>query len=147
MTIVASNPRRRNARFSYIFEDCRLLRKLSAITLGTIVAWIACGSAAAEPVPVSTGESPTQQAVPESPDIPPRVKSGETLEPEITIRRDDKQTVTEYRVNGRVQSIKVEPGVGPTYWLVDTTGDGFTDTRYDNYNPPFAIPGWVIFRW
>ena len=66
---------------------------------------------------------------------------------EITIRRDDKQTITEYRINGRVQSIKVEPFVGPTYWLVDTTGDGFTDTRYSNYNPPFAIPGWVILRW
>ena len=145
--IVASNPRRRNARYSYIFKGCRVLRKLSAITLGTIVAWIACGSIAAEPVPAATGESPTLQAVPEPPDIPPRVKSGETLEPEVTIRRDDRQTITEYRINGRLQSIKVEPAVGPTYWLVDTTGDGFTDTRYDNYNPPFAIPGWVIFRW
>ena len=123
------------------------MRKLSAIILGTIVAWVAWGSAAAEPVAATGGGSPTLQAVPEPPDIPPRVKSGETLEPEITIRRDDKQTVTEYRINGQVQSIKVEPVVGPTYWLVDTTGDGFTDTRYSNYNPPFAIPGWVIFRW
>ena len=120
------------------------MRKLSAIILATIVAW---GAAAAEPVAAAGGESPTLQAVPEPPDIPPRVKSGETLEPEITIRRDDKQTITEYRVNGRLHSIKVEPVVGPTYWLVDTTGDGFTDTRYDNYNPPYFIPGWVIFRW
>ncbi len=120
------------------------MRKLSAIILGTIVAW---GAAAAEPVAAASSESPALQAVPESPDIPPRVKSGETLEPEITIRRDDKQTITEYRVNGRLHSIKVEPVVGPTYWLVDTTGDGFTDTRYDNYNPPYFIPGWVIFRW
>ncbi len=124
------------------------MRKLSAIILGIIVAWVAWGSAAAEPVAATTGGgSPTLQAVPEPPDIPPRVKSGETLEPEITIRRDDRQTITEYRINGQLQSIKVEPVVGPTYWLVDTTGDGFTDTRYDNYNPPFAIPGWVIFRW
>lgn len=147
MSIVASNPRRRNARYFYIFRDCRILRKLSAILLGTIVAWTACGSAAAESVAAASGESPTLQAVPEPPNIPPRVKSGETLEPEITIRRDDKQTITEYRINGRLHSIKVEPVVGPTYWLVDTTGDGFTDTRYNNYNPPYFIPGWVIFRW
>ena len=121
--------------------------KPSAILLSTALAWIAWTHAAAEPVTPPAEEAPTLQAVPEPPELPPRVKSGETLEPEITIRRDDKQTITEYRINGRVQSIKVEPFVGPTYWLVDTTGDGFTDTRYSNYNPPFAIPGWVILRW
>lgn len=118
----------------------------SFIVLGAVIASIAWTQATAEPTTPSD-EPPNLQAVPEPPDIPPKVKSGETLEPEVTIRRDAKQTITEYRINGRVHSIKVEPVVGPTYWLVDTTGDGFTDTRYDNYNPPFAIPGWVIFRW
>jgi hypothetical protein len=122
------------------------LPKPSAIFLGAAVAWIAWAHPAAEPVTPST-EPSNLQPVPEPPDIPPQVKSGETLEPEVTIRRDDKQTITEYRINGRLHSIKVEPVVGPTYWLVDTTGDGFTDTRYDNFHPPFAIPGWVIFRW
>ncbi len=116
------------------------------IFLGAAAALIAWSHSAAEPSTPSD-EPPNLQAVPEAPDIPPKVKSGETLEPEVTIRRDAKQTVTEYRINGRVHSIRVDPVVGPTYWLVDTTGDGFTDTRYDNYNPPFAIPGWVIFRW
>lgn len=115
------------------------MSKPLAILLGTVaIVWMASAYAA---------EPQALQAVPEPPDIPPRVQSGETLEPEVTIRRDSKQTVTEYRLNGRVHSIKVEPVVGPTYWLVDTTGDGFTDTRYDNFNPPFAIPGWVILRW
>jgi hypothetical protein len=128
------------------------LPKRSAILLSIAVAWLAWAHAGAEPVvPAADGppadEAPALQAAPEPPDLPPRVKSGETLEPEITIRRDEKQTITEYRVNGRVHSIKVEPVAGPTYWLVDTTGDGFTETRYDNYNPPFLIPGWVIFRW
>jgi hypothetical protein len=123
------------------------LQKPLAILLGAAVAWIACFHAAAEPVTPPANETPGLQAVPEPPEIPARVKSGETLEPEVTIRQDSEKTVTEYRIGGRVQSIKVEPAVGPTYWLVDTTGDGFTDTRYDNYYPPFAIPGWVIFRW
>lgn len=123
------------------------LSKPSAILLATLAAWIALPQATAEPVTASVDQSPELQAVPEPPEIPPQVKSGETLEPDVTIRRDDRKTITEYRVNGRVQSIKVEPVVGPTYWLVDTTGDGFTDTRYDNFYPPFAIPGWVILRW
>lgn len=104
------------------------------------------GQAVAEPQPPSD-EPPGLEAVPEPPVIPPPVRSGETLEPEVTIRREPKQTITEFRVNGQVQAIKVDPVVGPSYWLVDTTGDGFTDTRYDNYNPPFAIPGWVLFEW
>ncbi len=112
-----------------------------------LAAWIAFPQAGAEPVTASVDQPAELQAVPEPPEIPPQVKSGETLEPDITIRRDDRKTITEYRINGRVHSIKVEPVVGPTYWLVDTTGDGFTDTRYDNFYPPFAIPGWVIFRW
>jgi hypothetical protein len=124
-----------------------LLSKPSAILLATLAAWITLPQAAAEPVTASVDQPSGLQAVPEPPEVPPQVKSGETLEPDVTIRRDDRKTVTEYRVNGRVQSIKVEPVVGPTYWLVDTTGDGFTDTRYDNFYPPFAIPGWVIFRW
>lgn len=123
------------------------MQKLTAILLGAAVAWIACANVAAEPETPPSDEPPNLQALPEPPDIPPRVKSGETLEPEVTIRREEKQTITEYRINGRLQSIKVQPVVGPPYWLVDTTGDGFTDTRYDNYYPPFAIPGWVIFRW
>jgi len=123
------------------------LPKISAIFVGAAaVAWITWTHAAAEPV-APADEPPKLQAIPEAPDLPPQVKSGETLEPEVTIRRDAEKTVTEYRVNGRIHSIKVEPVVGPTYWMVDTTGDGFANTRFDNYNPPFAIPGWVIFRW
>ena len=116
------------------------MSRLSAILLAACAAWIAW-------TPVVADEPPGLEAVPEPPEIPPRVQSGETLEPEITIRRDERQTITEYRINGRVHSIKVEPVVGPTYWMVDTTGDGFTDTRYENFMPPFAIPGWVLFRW
>ena len=123
------------------------MSKLSTILLGAGVAWIAWGIAAAEPTTPEGADAPPLEAVPEPPDIPPRVQSGETLEPEVTIRRDDEKTVTEYRVNGRVHSIKVEPVVGPTYWMVDTTGDGFAETRYDNFNPPYFIPGWVLFRW
>ncbi len=147
MKIVAWSPRQQNAKYSYTFRDGRHLPKPSAILLGVAVAWTAWAHAAAEPVAPAPDAPSAPQAVPEPPDIPPRVTSGETLEPEITIRRTEEKTVTEYRVNGQLQYIKVEPAVGPTYWLVDTTGDGITDTRYYNYDPQFATPSWVIFRW
>ena len=120
--------------------------KPAVIFLGAVATWIAWAHAAAEPEP-RAAEPAGLEAVPEPVDIPPRVKSGETLEPEVTIRREPEQTITEYRINGQVHSVKVEPDFGPTYWMVDTTGDGFAETRYDNFEPPFAIPGWIIFQW
>ena len=89
-------------------------------------------------------------AVPEPPDIPEQVKSGETLaEPEVTIKRDDKRTITEYRINGRLTAIKVETEGFPTYYVVDTDGDGRVDTRRSGRftEDDIALPTWVLFRW
>ncbi len=147
MKIVAWTLGRRIASYPYTSRDGRRLSKPSAILLGAAVAWIAWAQAAAEPATPEPDAPPALRAVPEPPEIPPRVKSGETLEPEITIRRGEERTVTEYRVNGQLQYIKVEPTVGPIYWLVDTTGNGIADTRYYDYDPQFATPSWVIFRW
>ncbi len=73
--------------------------------------------------------------------------SGETLEPEVTIIRRARETITEYRVNGRLQAIKVEPENAPAYYLVDTDGDGNLETRRSAYGPDFLIPMWLILRW
>ena len=90
---------------------------------------------------------PDLEPVPEPPDIPPRVQSGETLEPDITIIRGTKETVTEYRVNGRLYAVRIEPGAGPGYWLVDADGDGVLESRRTRLGPEFAIPAVVIFSW
>lgn len=91
-------------------------------------------------------EEPPEQ-FPEAPPPPPKVQSGEPLEPEVTIRRDETQTVEEYRVNGQLYMIKVTPDVGPTYYLMDADGDGNLETRRHELAPGFQIPGWVLFRW
>ncbi len=90
---------------------------------------------------------PELQPVPDPPPIPERVQSGETLEPEVTIIRGAEQTVTEYRVNGRLRAIKVEPENAPAYYLVDTDGDGDLETRRSAYGPDFLIPMWLILSW
>ena len=80
--------------------------------------------------------------------IPPQVKSGEVLEPEVTIIKEEGREVREYRANGQLYMIEVKPVKGVTYYLIDTTGDGRFDTRRDQgLGPNMVIPGWVLMRW
>ena len=89
-------------------------------------------------------------AVPEPPDLPMPVESGEVLEseaPEITIRRRGQKTIQEYRVNGVLYMVKIVPDAGPAYYLVDSDGDGNMNVRKTDLNKTIKIPQWVLFRW
>jgi hypothetical protein len=82
----------------------------------------------------------------EAPEPPPQLQSGEALEPEVTIRRTPRETVYEYRVNGQLYLVRVQPRVGPPYHFVDTNGDGELDYRpgepvRNNINQ------WILLRW
>jgi hypothetical protein len=89
---------------------------------------------------------PEPQAFPEPPDLPPAPYQGETIEPEVTIVETEKETIYEYRVRGLLYMVKVQPQIGPPYFLLDTTGDGRLDTRRDRvWNN--SIPQWVLFTW
>ncbi len=83
--------------------------------------------------------------VPLPPSLPDPVQSGEVLEPEVTIIESDKGTIHEYRANGQVYMIKVQPVVGPPYYLMDTDGDGQMDVRDDR---PWSnsVPQWILLR-
>jgi len=65
-------------------------------------------------------------------------------EPEVTIIQKPNMTITEYRSGGRVYMIKVDPDVGPPYYLVDRNGDGEWD---DELGPDISVPQWTIFEW
>ena len=113
------------------------------------------GTLAAAPVLAQEGTEeapPPIVAVPEPPDLPQQVKSGEPLdspaEPEVTIIRKRDRTITEYRVNGRLTAVKVETDGFPPYYLVDTDGDGRPETRRNRFTEDdLVIPQWVLFRW
>jgi hypothetical protein len=86
-----------------------------------------------------------QQAV-DTPPVPPPLQSGEPLEPEVTIRRTPREVVYEYRRNGQLFLVRVQPRVGPPYHFVDVNGDGELDYRpgepvRDN------IQQWILWRW
>lgn len=123
---------------------CQHMERLLGAAL--ILFAVQLGALHAEPQP-PIDRPPGLEPVPEPPEIPPRVQSGETLEPDVTIIRGTKETITEYRLNGRLYAIRVEPGAGPGYWLVDADGDGLLETRRSGLDPNFLIPALVIFSW
>ena len=92
-------------------------------------------------------QPPRLEAVPEVPEPPLPVQSGETLEPDITIIRKGKKTIQEYRSGGRLYMIKVIPDIGPPYYFLDSNGDGTMDVRRDDLNKGSGVNMWKILEW
>jgi hypothetical protein len=65
----------------------------------------------------------------------------------VTIKPSVKEVVNEFRVNGQLYMICVNPTKGSTYCLVDADGDGNLETRKNDLSPDFLIPAWVLKRW
>lgn len=86
-------------------------------------------------------------AAPEPPELPPRVQSGEEMEPDITIIRKGKDTIQEYRRGGKLYMIKVKPQVGPAYYLLDNNGDGRMDVRKNDLDKNSDVNQWLLFEW
>jgi len=51
--------------------------------------------------------------------------------------------VTEYRVDGRLRALKVEPSRGVPYYLFDRDGDGIVDNDTDGVAPVY----FKLFEW
>jgi len=96
-------------------------------------------------LPVAAWSETKPKTYPEPPELPSTYQ-GETVEPEITIIEASQGTVYEYRVRGQLYMAKVQPQVGPPYYLLDTTGDGQLDTRKDRVWDT-GLPQWVLFSW
>jgi hypothetical protein len=80
-------------------------------------------------------------------EIPPPTISTEDNpdEPEVTIvKKNNGDTVEEYRMNGELYMMKVTPSHGVPYYLhKEDQNGGWTN---DGPNPPLVIPKWTIFR-
>ena len=93
---------------------------------------------------------PVVQPLPEPPVTAPYstgVGVDDDLEPEVSITRRDDAVVHEYRINGQLYMVKVEPVVGPPYYLIDANGDGMLNVRRSELDPRLVVPSWMIFRW
>jgi len=81
------------------------------------------------------------------PDLPEQMQSGQPIEPEVTIIRRDDATIEEYRLNGRMYMVKINPKIGKPYYLVDKDGDGNMEARMSVIYDDFVVPQWVLFSW
>jgi hypothetical protein len=99
------------------------------------------------PVFAADERPPKLEAVPEAPEPPLPVQSGENLEPDITIIRKGKQTIQEYRRGGKLYMVKIIPAIGPAYYLIDTNGDGKMDVQRDDANKEGRVNMWKILEW
>ena len=86
--------------------------------------------------------------LPDSSPPPPTGLEDEGLEPEVKIIKRNDAVIYEYRINGRLYKVRVEPRVGPPYYLFDRDGDGVLETtRRQQLEPAPVVPNWVIHSW
>ncbi len=97
--------------------------------------------------PLAAEAPPGLEELPEPLPPPDMAEQDEELEPEVTIIQRKDATVEEYRLNGRLYSVKVTPKVGKPYYFVDRDGDGVMESRMSDLYNPFRVPQWVIFSW
>jgi hypothetical protein len=78
---------------------------------------------------------------------PPAVVQGDpTVEPEVSMRTENGQTIQEYRLHGKLYMVRVTPAHGHAYVLMDTKGDG-TFMRQDNpLDTGLRVPQWVLWE-
>lgn len=84
------------------------------------------------------------QPLPAVPPPPPEmVPFDAALEPQVTIKKREGDTVEEFRVSGKLYMIKVTPSHGVPYYLMDRQGDG-NFSKMDSLDAPVSVPQWVI---
>jgi hypothetical protein len=82
-------------------------------------------------------------------DVPPRSQRAEddnTL-PEVTIMRQGKKVVQEFRRGGQLYMIKIVPDIGAPYYFLDTNGDGKLDVRSSDLDKGSHVNLWTLLEW
>lgn len=107
-------------------------RLLPLLLLATLPAWAQSGDL---------------QPLPAVPPPPPGMEAFDAaLEPQVTIVKTEKETREEFRIKGKLYMVKVTPGVGSAYYLVDRQGDG-NFVEADIAQSPVRPPMWIIHSW
>jgi len=73
---------------------------------------------------------------------PSTINSNYIGEPEVTIKKDGAQTIEEFRVNGQLYMVKVNPDSMPSYYLYKNRSGGEW-IQFDEIDP-MIVPQWVI---
>lgn len=111
------------------------MRKLLSMLLLVVSLPALAEQTVMEPLPGATPPPPTG------------ISTDEALEPEVSIIKRDDAVIHEYRMNGQLYMVKVEPVRGFPYYLIDSDGDGSLDARHREMDPGLVVPSWMIYRW
>ena len=91
---------------------------------------------------------PLDQVQPEPPPIPVKLNPSESLVPEVRIIRREREVVQEFRLDGRLSMVQITPlDGGPSYYIIDTDGDGQVDTRTTDIETGVKPVLWRIYSW
>ncbi len=125
-------------------------------TLAVLATALVTASALAQPAPPPTTPPPlppeTQAPPPPrtetyTPSPPPATDATpDPDEPQVTIIRQETQTIEEVRVGGELRYIRVTPRFGRPYFLVPTP-NGQAFLRRDSLGPALSVPMWQLFSW
>jgi len=80
------------------------------------------------------------------PPPPPPGAANPVEEPRVQIPVQEGDKVEAIREGGQVVMLKVTPKDGPTYYLIDTTGNG-NWMRRDSLDDGVRVPMWPIKTW
>lgn len=113
-----------------------------SLILAAVLALAMQEAAVAAPVDGDRSEIAAETAVPEKIPSP----DADDVAPTVTIRTGDNgDVVEEYRLNGQVTMVKVTPLRGPSYYLIDSNGDGRLDGK--DGDGVVAPVYWKIYEW
>lgn len=112
-------------------------------------AWVVIGACLLSGSPWLRAQEaePQLRELPPEPELPPAEQPPPDTEPKVTIAPRRGGKIEEYRVNGQLRAVRITPSRGPSYYLLDTDGDGQLETRSFELADDILVPGWVIFRW
>ena len=98
-----------------------------------------------EAVPEATEEVLPEARAVEDPPLPEKVRPSETINGEVTIRREGDNVIEEYRRSGSVYMVVVTPENGARYTYLDTDGDGRLegDPREGRARPVY----YTLYEW
>ncbi|NJA89978.1 DUF2782 domain-containing protein [Rhodocyclus tenuis] len=89
-------------------------------------------------------KSDERQPLPAVPPPPPEmIPFDAAIEPQVTIKKRENDTIEEYRVDGTLYMLKVTPANGVPYYLIDNQGNG-NFMRMDTLDGGVRVPQWII---
>ena len=115
----------------------------STIWFGTVSAQsnTANKSEPASPPPPPDLINQSEQEMPELPDL----GADPSMEPQVTIKKGDEETIEEYRVNGQLYMIKVIPRIGKPYFLLNKRSP-VGEIHRDDMESGVSVPMWQLYR-